>query len=213
MLVLLALSACDFGLTLPSNMPAYNGPVLPGVKFKVRERVHILPGTDSRLPPPEPGVTDDDCESIPDGGATTDGCVTADIECGETVIGHTKGGVDRYDSRFYQSNFCTPALTDHNGGDERIYRLHMRDGDQTAFVTLDSPCADVDLGGMLWTEDTCPPPNAIVTRCDMWPKEGHERERLTLVTQHESYWYLVVEGKGENEGVFSLSVQCRPGLW
>jgi hypothetical protein len=215
LLLLLALGGCglDFDFSLPSNEPGPDQPALPGLKFKVRERVLILPGTDSRLPPPEPGVVADDCERITEGGPVSDDCVTADISCGETLVGHTLGGVQRYDSRFYNSNFCTPAITDHDGGDERIYRLRVPDGDWTAFVTLDTPCADLDVGAMLWADETCPPSNANITRCDMWPKPGNERERLTLVTQHEAYWFLYVEGKGGEEGAFSLSVQCRPGLW
>jgi hypothetical protein len=206
--------ACSLDFfTLPSNDPKPSGPSVPGLKFKVRERVSILPGTDSRPPPPEPGVTSSDCSRISEGGPVVDDCVTSDIECGQTIVGDTIGGVRRFDSKFYQQNFCTPALTNHDGGDERVYRLRTPDGDWTAFVTLDTPCADLDVGAMLWTGDRCPPVDANITRCDMWPKNGNERERLTLVTQHEAYWYIVVEGKDEEEGAFSLSVQCRPGLF
>ncbi len=212
-LVILALVGCDNGFTLPSTDPDHEGPTLPGLSFKVRERVYILPGTDSRPAPPEPGVDSDDCDTIKEGGSVATDCVTAEIHCGETVVGHTIGGVNRYDSDFYQTNFCTPALTNHDGGEERVYRLHMPEGDWVAFVTLDTPCADLDIGAIKWMGDTCPPKNANVTQCDMFPLRGNERERLTLVTQHETDWYLVVEGINQDEGAFSVSVQCRPGLF
>ncbi len=213
-LVLLALVGCDYGFTLPSNDPGHDGPTMPGLKLEVRERVYILPGTDSRPAPPEPAVTSDDCGTITEGGPVTSDCVTAEVQCGETIVGHTIGGVRRYDSDFYQENFCTPALTNHDGGEERIYRLHVPDGDWTAFVTLDTPCADLDMGAMKWQSDeTCPPSNAVITHCDMWPAKGTERERVTLSTQHETNWFIVVEGKNDEEGAFSLSVQCRPGLF
>ena len=60
-------------------------------------------------------------------------------------MGHTIGGVQRFDSRFYEKQFCTPRITNHDGGNERVYTLEMPEGDWTAYVTLDSPCADLDV--------------------------------------------------------------------
>ena len=173
------------------------------------------PISDSRPDPPPSTISEDSCADMADGGPVNGpGCVTAVIQCDQTVIGHTVGGTHLYDSEWYDSQQCTPAVTDHDGGDERIYRLDVPDGDWTAFVTLYTPCADLDLAGWLGTPGQCPPERSeTISRCDesRWP--GRKPERLTLVTQHGASWYLIVEGVKEQEGLFSLSVQCRHGLF
>ena len=83
----------------------------------------------------------------------------------------------------------------------------------TAQVTLDTPCADLDLAAFKYSGEDCPSPGTSTPICDMWPKDGTKREHVTLVSQHETSWYIIVEGKDEHEGAFSLTVQCRPGLW
>lgn len=154
-----------------------------------------------------------DCDALPDAGPPIGpDCMSGELRCGETLIGSTKGGVRRYDTRFYESNFCTPATTEHDGGDERVYRLRMPDGDWTAVVTLDSPCADLDLAAMKLNGDTCPTAASMVGQCEMYPKDGHQREQVRLVTQRETDWWVVVEGKDDAEGGFALTVQCRAGV-
>lgn len=163
---------------------------------------------------PELGLKADNCEDVKDGGPVAGpGCVTRKVSCGETVVGHTKGGVKQFDSKFYERNQCTPALTNHDGGDERAYLLEIGDGDQHADVWLDTPCADLDLAAMrLGKGPTCPGPADYVPQCDMWPKDGNEREHVTLVSQGGSRWLIVVEGKDEEEGAFALTIACAPGL-
>jgi len=114
-------------------------------------------------------------------------------------------------TRWYERSHCTPATTNHDGGDERIYRLEIPDGEWHVDVWLDTPCADLDLAAFLWN-DTTRCPTGTVDRCDMWPKPGTEREYLQIVSQRKSNWLLVVEGKDSEEGPFALHVQCKPGL-
>lgn len=211
--LILSLLGCEFGLTLPSNEPGHEGKLKPSLRFKARNRVPILPGTISGPPPPEAGITKSQCKDLEDGGPVEGpGCITGRISCGETVIGHTIGGVRRFDTRFYERAFCTPALTNHDGGDERIYRLDMPDGPWTAVVTLDTPCADLDLAAIRWDGDDCPTPSHIIHQCEMWPKDGTAREQVRLASTSQSSWFLVVEGKDEHEGAFALTVQCFPGI-
>lgn len=212
-LLFLSLVGCEYGLTLPSSEEAHKGPLLPSLRLKARERRSILPGNISGPPPPEPGIVADQCKDLKDGGPVNGpGCVTGVIHCGETLIGHTIGGVQRFDSLFYEKKFCTPRVTNHDGGDERVYKLEMPEGDWTAIVTLDTPCADLDLAALKWDGDDCPTIKHQVHQCDMWPKDGKQREQVRLVSQNPTTWLLVVEGKDEHEGAFSLTVQCRPGL-
>lgn len=214
MFILLQLLGCEHGLTLPpSDDGGYSGPLKPNMRLKVRERTPLLPAWDSSPPPPEPAVYASQCNDLEDGGLVNGpDCVTANIQCGDTVIGHTIGGVKKYDTRFYEKNFCTPALTDHDGGEERIYRLTMPEGDHKAFVYLDTPCADLDLAAIKANTRECPSTRGRITQCEMWPKDGTTREKVELVSQKATTWWIVVEGKPGEEGAFALHVQCREGL-
>ncbi|MEZ4321019.1 MAG: hypothetical protein R3F61_26305 [Myxococcota bacterium] len=215
MIILLAtLAGCQHGLTLPpDDGGGYTGPMKPGVKLKVRPRRHILPGFDSSPAPPEPAIDAQNCYDIDDGGLVNGpDCATATISCGDVIIGHTRGGVDQYSTRFYEKNFCAPALTDHGGGDERVYKLVMPPGDMKAFVYLDSPCADLDLAAVKLNERTCPTDLSIVPQCEMGVNKGTSREKVELVSQRGSTWWLIVEGKDNQEGPFAIHVMCREGL-
>jgi len=209
--LLFSLLGCEYGFTLPSSGSKAGDLVLE--KFKLKERRSILPGSISGPPVPEPGIYASQCEDLKDGGPVNGpSCITNTIHCGETVVGHTIGGVNRYNTRFYEATFCTPATTNHDGGDERVYRLDMPEGNYTAIITLDTPCADLDVAALRWDKDQCPKPNHLINQCEMWPKDRGSREQVRLVSQHETSWYVVVEGKDEEEGAFSLTVQCFPGL-
>lgn len=168
-----------------------------------------IPGTD---PLPQSVIDASHCDDMARGGKN-DGCLTAKISCGDTVIGHTLGGVDRFNTAFYQKFFCTPSTTSHDSGDERVYRLEMPKGDWHAKIVLDSPCADLDVAAMEYEGSGCPTANDSVPRCEMVPKKGTEREKVEIVSQDHSTWLLVVEGKGDEEGVFALQVICEKGLY
>lgn len=167
-------------------------------------------------PLPEPVIDADQCGDLEDGGPTKDSCITAEIGCDEMIIGHTLGGVDRYDSDFYDDQFCWPATMDHDGGDERIYRLEMPPGEWRAFVTLQTPCADLTLVGIRHDQKSCPTARNQIRQCEMRPQDNYLPERLELVSQtpenRNAIWYIVVEGRGDEEGPFSLHVQCAAGL-
>ncbi|MBX2800251.1 MAG: hypothetical protein KTR31_21405 [Myxococcales bacterium] len=200
--------------TLPSEEGAFDGDIEPNLKMKVRERRHVLPGMSSTPPPPEEAVTSGQCGDLTDGGPVAGpDCVTATISCGETVIGHTRGGVDQFDTAFWEKKFCWPATVPHDSGDERVYRLEMPDGEWRAYVWLDTPCADLDMMAALHTGDTCPTLGHNVRRCESGLQKGSgQREMMELVHQGKATWYIVVEGSGDDEGAFALHVQCREGL-
>jgi len=75
-------------------------------------------GTKSGPPPIQPGITSSQCGDLEDGGPVAGpDCITGYLECGQTIIGHTKGGVDRFNTRFYEQNFCWPGTIQRDGGD------------------------------------------------------------------------------------------------
>jgi hypothetical protein len=166
-------------------------------------------------PPEDPAViTEANCGDLTDGGPVAGpACITGTLSCGGTVAGHTKGGSQRFDTRFYEAKYCTPATTKHDSGDERVYALTMPPGDHRAIVTLDTPCADLDLAAMQVSGlDTCPTVDSDVPQCEMWPKPGHQRETVELTSRGPTTWLVVVEGKDDAEGSFGLSVRCTDGL-
>ena len=169
------------------------------------------PGTKVPEGPVE-ALTADMCDQLDHGGPVAGpDCITAEITCGETVVGHTIGGVDRFNSTFYEKAFCTPATT-HDDGFERVYRLTIPPGDWKATVWLDTPCADLDVAAIEYNGKGCPTDDTMINRCDMWPAPWGVREKLELVSQNGTTWLLAVEGKNFEEGPFALHVECVPSV-
>ncbi len=159
------------------------------------------------------GLRSADCDRVEPGPPVPEGeCITAKIACGDTLVGHTLGGVDRFNTRFYERHHCTPATTDHDGGDERVYELEIPDGKWTANVTLRTPCANLSLAAIKYGGSGCPSIDSNVRQCEMWPKPGHKDEHVKLVSMGGARWLLVVEGQDDEEGAFELSVECHEGL-
>ena len=181
------------------------------------QRPGPIAGTGSRtfLPGPRAAVTSAQCDQLADGGPVTGpDCLSGVLACDRVMVGHTRGGVQRYDSRFYEKKFCTPFTTNHDGGDERIYRLDLPEGEWHYEVWLDSPCSDLSLfafsGG---STETCPEAGSTVRSCEASVRSGLAREHVDIVHQGAAApWFVVVEGRDEEEGAFALHVTCRPGV-
>jgi hypothetical protein len=138
-------------------------------------------------------------------------CLTAEIKCGDTVVGHTRGGISRFDSEFYAKNFCTPATTEHTSGDERVYLLRLPEEPTRALVYLDTPCANLDIAAFSTSGggETCPDASTAISRCEMNVRPGHTREQVDLFAKNTMEWWIVVEGQKDEEGAFALTVQCE----
>jgi hypothetical protein len=176
------------------------------------KRTLVLPGRITKPPPPAEVIGRSDCKTITDGGKLyPDGWTTGTITCGETVIGHTRGGVKLFDTRFYEYHYCTPATTQHSGGDERVYRLQMPEGRLRAWVTLDTPCDDLDVAALKGKWKNPPSTSSVHAQCEMGVEDRTKRETLLPLVQEAGKnieWLIIVEGKGDAEGAFALTVQC-----
>lgn len=153
-----------------------------------------------------------DCDTVESEALEPGTCITGKLSCGDTVVGHTVGGSNQFDSRFYEKFFCTPATTDHDDGNERVYELELPDGAQHADVWLDTPCADLDLAAMRWDEPGCPTGASPVSTCEMNRADGKRGEHIRIASRTASRWLIVVEGEGMDEGAFGLRVTCGAGL-
>lgn len=201
------------GCSLFSGAPPADQPVTVGrTKLELARTYLPFSVSGSTDPVPKVAVGPGQCTMIENGGPARDGCVTDEIHCGDTVIGATKGGVERYDTAFYRRNFCWPDTVSHESGDERVYHLPLPDGDMRVVLTLDTPCADLDVAAMWSNGSSCPSSQAVLPRCEMARSDGTTRERVEFASQRGGDWWVVVEGAGREEGVFGLSVQCFPGL-
>lgn len=203
----LLLAACSSGPTAP---PASDVAPTPGA---AAPKLQLGSTTGPAPVPAEPDnavIKRADCDAVEPGEPPQDGCFSGTLSCGDEVVGHTLGGGNHFDTRFYEQYFCTPATTNHDGGDERVYRLQMPDGLWQVEVTLDSPCADVDLAAFPWDDESCPDKTARIDQCEMNRQSGTKRERVQFVSQSAGAWLLVVEGEGEHEGAFGLRVTCQP---
>lgn len=209
----------------PANGPIRVEPLTLGVQPNDNQVDHrrqqplILPGAVSGPPATQGAFSYEQCGDIDDGGPVKGpDCVTDEIHCNQQIIGHTRGGVDLYDSVFYEQKFCWPRTMDHDGGDERVYKLVMPPGEWRAWVDLHTPCADLDVAAMRFDRGrgSCPDIRSTINQCEMKPNEGFSSERIELTSQtgpgQEAVWYIVVEGRDDEEGPFSLYVQCAPGL-
>ena len=166
---------------------------------------------------PAPGITAMQCNDLTAGGPVNGpDCITAEIKCGETIVGHTRGGVNRYNTRFYERNTCWPGTRNHNGGDERVYmfvadkspRFQAGEERQRISIYFDTPCADLTFTWMQYdVVGKCPAPDAAVRRCDsMNPFNRKRRENVTV--DRGEVLYFLVEGGDEHEGAFSISLEC-----
>lgn len=153
----------------------------------------------------EEGLSCDDTSHTQDKLANT--CVTKELSCGQTIEGHTKGGVDHWSNLFYRGQRCTPLPQDYDGP-ERIYRLTLP-ARQLADITLATPCADLDLFALVWSETgRCPTEEHNVTVCDS--DVDSEGGHLRLFTDHHPQTYLIaIDGKRAAEAPFRLKVECQ----
>ncbi len=180
-------------------------------------------GLAEEKPMPERGTsTAASGEEAPSGGGSASGdacddrsgadvsvendCLSGELTCGGTVRGHTENGGSRWTGPFYQKKFCE-ARVDEYAGEERVYRFRM-EKQQAAEITLKSPCADLDLFVLQWSEDTCPAMRHGINACEGDTSRGGGKVLLEAI-QNPRNFIVVVEGKGEVDAPFELSAKCR----
>lgn len=134
--------------------------------------------------------------------------IVASLECGAVVEGNTANGSKLWGDDFYQKAFCTPERNQYDSSPEIIYRLHVP-SDLEAEVKLISDCADLDLVGVSWQEESVPKPEHArrINQCDMDTTRKGGSLRLNAVGR--DWYYLVgIDGKAGVTANYRLSVKC-----
>lgn len=149
-----------------------------------------------------------DAAPAPDTIAGPD-CVTDTIACGDELEATTEGGSSAYVGDDYTHSFCFVNVYNHTyAGNERVYALELP-ADVTADVTLEAPCADVDLAVLLWPDtDRCPTYDDGVAVCEGDDQEGDDAVSVSWGDE-ASRWLVVVEPKLPADTPFRLRVECR----
>ena len=168
---------------------------------------------------PPPGLTADQCSKITEGGPVNGpGCVTSEIKCGQTIIGHTRGGVNKFDTTWYEESTCWPRTRSHKGGDERLYRFDPdANGIPARFwadIWFDTPCEqDIDFT-VFRTTDRSSCPTSPTPNCDtsnpFTPQNRIRRNQRVMIDPGE-VWYVLIEGADDKEGAFSVTFNCELG--
>ena len=135
-------------------------------------------------------------------------CVTAELACGDSIVGTTEGGLSEYDDHFYSGDSFCSALPDNYSGSERAYRFAMP-ANAEAVIVLDSACGgDMDLIAMRWPEtESCPNIHHSLGQCDEDDSKGDGRLEL-YSDKRERNFILVVEGKDGIGGEFGIKIDC-----
>lgn len=158
-------------------------------------------------PPPAPKLQQADCEveyETPKAGG-----ISSVLQCGGFFGGTTEGGTSSFGDEFYQRAFCSPARKRYDDSPEAIYAFELPANNQ-ATITLDSPCAELDLVAIAWTLDGLPTTAQVgrVRECEMNAKSGGGTVTLTSVDRAQTF-LIVVDGQEGQSGNFSLKADCK----
>jgi hypothetical protein len=158
-----------------------------------------------------------DCDKELDLAPAPKGCITKTIECGDEIDATNEGGAREFDDEFYQVSTFAPFGANYGDSPEVVYQLKL--GPHThADLTLVSPCADLDLGTMLFEGKNgglkgCPVPRGNHQDTNMSVSETAV-DTIAIETTKPSgkklsdNYLVIVDGKKGDVGNFRLDVKC-----
>ena len=155
-----------------------------------------------------------DCEKDLSPPAGIDECVDAVLRCGDSVLGTTRGAANRFEEDAYVSWYCFPLPDGEYAGGEVVYTF-QHPGDQDVTITLETPCAELDLAALRWafwdSDGDCPSADStLATDCEADDSRGDGVIELPEIPDGTPYQYLVaVEGPEPVDAVYRLTVTCE----
>jgi hypothetical protein len=136
-------------------------------------------------------------------------CAMQEIKCGDTVQGTNKGQGMHFGDAFYRAKFCTPRSESYDESPDAVYALTVP-ANMLAEIRLASPCEDLDLFSVRWSNDTrCPSVSTNTGECEASTKTAGDKIRIVSVGRDEEH-LVWVDGKRGSIGNFELRVDCRP---
>ena len=156
------------------------------------------------------GTTDELCERSVVNGPPSDACVTDTISCGDSIVDTLVNGAASYSAEEYEAWYCAYTGGDPWVGAERVYAF-THPGTVSVTITLDSPCAEMDLVVLRWgyyaTDGECPTGSStLVYECEM--DDGTGGGSLSIWNNESADYLIVVDGVEKAEDVFALTVEC-----
>lgn len=146
-----------------------------------------------------------DCDARYD-TPTPRGCLSGELRCGDVVQGTTVGGESNFDDAFYAGAFCFPPGERHSAS-ERVYRFSAPK-DTEVTVTLDAPCADLDLAVVAWKyEGSCPVAQSAIAECE--GDTSSSGGEVTVQVFNPRDYLVAIDGKDGATGPYRLSIECR----
>jgi hypothetical protein len=122
----------------------------------------------------------------------------------------TKGGTTSLDKNAYESWYCTPFAEDDYTGIERTLIFQHPGEGKYVDITLESPCADMDLFVYRWEswheDGVCPTDENTISECEV--EDSGSGGTVSLYQSRSAYYMITVEAREGVEDIFRLSVEC-----
>ncbi|MFT5686152.1 MAG: hypothetical protein ACI8RZ_007108 [Myxococcota bacterium] len=142
----------------------------------------------------------EDCDDILPGEIVGPDCLSGTLSCDETITDSTEGGESSFQGSEYQVWYCIPSDDDDWQGSERVYEF-IHPGTGTVTFNLSSPCGDLQLFAMAWSdEEVCPYAGVSVIECESGSST------VDVWNNSQTRYLIIVDG--EEDQPFSLSASC-----
>lgn len=140
----------------------------------------------------------------------SDDCVTDTLSCGDSIDDTLRGGQATYGATAYQTWTCGWGEGDPWAGSERVYAF-THPGTGSVEITLDSPCADMDLIAARWgyfaSDGECPAEDTTLLReCEMDDSSGGGT--VSIWNSDPADYLIIVDSVDDERENFSLSIEC-----
>ena len=158
-----------------------------------------------------------DCDAWQNAPPEPRGCVNQPIYCNDEIESTTFGSTSKLGDDFYLQAGVTPRGHSYQESGDVVYEL-LLPGDTDAVLSLDTPCADLDLFAMTYRDGSqqCPSSTTVFKESDFSQRRS-ELEELKISTgslgredrmQGGRSYLVVIDGKSGQEGSYRLTVDC-----
>ena len=158
-----------------------------------------------------------DCDAWQDDPPEPMGCVNQPIYCNDEIESTTFGATSRLGDDFYLQSGVTPRGQAYQDAGDVVYEL-LLPGDTDVVLSLDTPCADLDLFAMNYRHGSqrCPSATTQFKESDFSQRRS-DLEELNISTgtlsredsmQGGRSYLVVIDGKEGQHGSYRLTVDC-----